>query len=52
MGKTKNTEASGARTFLDFLLLILGIVIIIVSLQYGFGALKSPGPVYTLSSWV
>ncbi len=31
-------------SFFTFLLMVLGIVIIIVSLRYGFGALRRPGP--------
>ncbi len=44
MNKSKILRLLEPEIFFDFLLFILGIVIIIVSLQYGFGALKQPGP--------
>jgi hypothetical protein len=44
MSRTRIKKLLEPELFFDCLLLILGIVIIIVSLQYGFGALKSPGP--------
>ena len=44
MGKTKILKLLEPELFFDFLLLILGIAVIIVSLGYGFGALKQPGP--------
>ena len=44
MGKGKILRLLEPEIFFDFLLFILGIVIIVVSLEYGFGALKQPGP--------
>ena len=44
MSKAKISRLFEPEIFFEFLLMILGVVVIIVSLEYGFGALKSPGP--------